>query len=277
MRGEFLSVWPETWSEFWSPLLDRDEVKNDIFCELYRVFAPSLKRKLSLEQLADIIDDSNQSRVAFESMQSSDIDSEALLIDSLEETHSTLEEYGGDSLTNSYFVLLDGFIKKYSLRYDLRRPCILCPTISGMFTSLFTNLREMTSQDNHLMGLMHDFEEAVRDLRHGCTDGRIKTCLAKQFMLLEALGATGPNITKNTLGEMCDEITNWPHATIKDSLKKLYGFASNYPGIRHGGSTKGVLRSVDMRDMLAMSILLTGYTPYLTDQISPNSVYGVIG
>ncbi len=275
MQGRFLSLWSETWEEIWSPLLDREEIKNDIFCELFRALAPALKSDLTVEELADIIDDPNQCRDVFEKVNSSEITNENLLICSLEEIHVALEEYGGDDLTNAYFVLLERFIKKFNLRYDLRRPCILCPTISGMFTSLVGNLRELTNQDAHLMSLMHDFEEAVRDLRHGCTDGRIKTCLAKQFMLLEAIGAMAPNVTKNTLGDMCDEITNWPHATIKESLKKLYGFASNYPGIRHGGSARGMLRSVDMRDMLAMSILLTGFTPYLTDRISPNLIYGI--
>lgn len=275
MQGEFILVWSETWREIWSPLLDREEIKNDIFCELYRAVAPSLKTELSVEKLADIIDDPNQSRVAFEKMHSSEIASEALLVRSLEEIHATLEEFGGDDLTNNYFILLEGFIKKFSLRYDLRRPCILCPTISGMFTSLVGSLRAFTCQDAHLANLMRDFEEAVRDLRHGCTDGRIKTCLGKQFMLLEALGATAPEVTKNTLGEICDELSNWPHATVRESLKKLYGFSSNYPGIRHAGSAQSALRNVDMRDMLAMSILLTGFTPYLTKEISPDSVYGI--
>jgi hypothetical protein len=94
-------------------------------------------------------------------------------------------------------------------------------------------------------------------------------------MLIEALGAATPEVTNNSLGGICDQLTSWPHATVKESLKKLYGFSSDYPGIRHGGSTQGMLRTVDMRDMLAMSILLTGFTPYLTDQISPDYVYGV--
>lgn len=275
MQGEFISVWSEMQREIWSPLFDREDVENDIFCEVYRALARALRTELSVEELADIIDDPQQSRVAFEKIRSSEVASEALLVRSLEEIHATLEEYGGDGLTNNYFILLESFIKKFSLRYDLRRPCILCPTISGMFTSLVGSLRAFTGQDAHLANLMRDFEEAVRDLRHGCTDGRIKTCLGKQFMLLEALGATAPEVTKNTLGDMCDELSNWPHVTVKESLKKLYGFSSNYPGIRHGGSAQSAIRDVDMRDMLAMSILLTGFTPYLTKEISPDSVYGI--
>lgn len=275
MQGEFISVWSDTWREIWTPISEREDAPDDLFCELYRALTPALQRVLTVEELADIIDDPHQSRVAFEKITGSEIASETLLVSCLEEIQATLADLGDDDLSNNYFNLLEGFIRKFSLRYDLRRPCTLCPTISGMFTSLVGSLRTLTSQDAHLANLMRDFEEAVRDLRHGCTDGRIKTCLGKQFMLLEALGATAPNVTKNTLGDMCDELSNWPHATVKESLKKLYGFSSDYPGIRHAGSVRGMLRSVDMRDMLAMSILLTGFTPYLTDQISPDSVYGV--
>ena len=38
-------------------------------------------------------------------------------------------------------------------------------------------------------------------------------------------------------------------------------FASNYPGIRHGGNSNGVIRDIEMRDMVAVSILLAGFTP----------------
>lgn len=81
---------------------------------------------------------------------------------------------------------------------------------------------------------MKDYEDAARDLRFGCTEGRIKTCISKQFMLLEAIGALDPDVTENTLGDMCEQLKSWPHPTIKIALKKLYGFASDYPGIRHG-------------------------------------------
>jgi hypothetical protein len=73
---------------------------------------------------------------------------------------------------------------------------------------------------------------------------------------------------------MCDQLGSWPHATIKESLKKLYGFASDYPGIRHGRSTKGALRAIEMRDMVAMSVLLTGFTPYLESRLSPEMIFG---
>jgi hypothetical protein len=180
-----------------------------------------------------------------------------------------LDDLQGDELANRYFGLLSDFIEKYSLGYSLRRPCALSPTLPGMFADLVSALRRLTSTNEHLAALYRAHEEAVRDLRFGATDERIKTCISKQFMLLEAIAAAD-NVAGKTLGDMCDQVASWPHATIKDSLKKLYGFASDYPGIRHAGNPAGQLRGIETRDIAALSILLMGYSPYLTAALQTN-------
>ena len=279
MRGELIGVWAETWREIWLPLIeqplaeDDEGLPEDIFCELYRALAPALSPRPSVEDLADIIDNPVQSRKAFEATTATDLAGERALVGFFEAAHDALEELGRDELTNRYFNLLSGFVDKFNLRYELRPPCVLFPTLPGLFASLVRDLRALASQDPHLDQLMKEYEDAARDLRFGCTDGRIKTCIGKQFMLLEAISALDPGVTKNTLGDMCEQLNSWPHATIKDALKKLYGFASDYPGIRHGSRAKGALRAIEMRDMVAMSILLTGFTPYLTHGINPDVVY----
>lgn len=286
MRGELLGVWPETWREIWQPLIEQPLNENDggipedVFCELFRALAGdpkkpgALRMTPSVETVADILDDPVQSRRAFEATAVSELAGERELVGFFEAAHDALEELGGDALSNRYFNLLAGFIDKFSLRYDLRRPCILCPTLPGMFTSLVRDLRTLTSQDAHLDTLMKDYEDAIRDLRFGCTDSRIRTCIGKQFMLLEGIGAVAPGVTKGTLGDMCDQLSSWPHSTIKEALKKLYGFASDYPGIRHGSSAKGALRTIEMRDMVSMSVLLTGFTPYLESRLSADAIFG---
>jgi hypothetical protein len=273
MRGEFMGVWSETWREIWLPLIDHEDVREDIFCELYRVLAPTLREKPSVEALADVIDNPVQSRAAFEKTSAHDFAGERTLVTFLEAAHLALDELVGDDLSNRYFNLLTGFIDKFSLRYDLRRPCTLCPTLSGVFASLVRDLRVLTSQDAHLDALMKEFENAVRDLRHDCSDGRIKTCIQKQVNLLEALGASFPGVTEAELSGMCNQIGTWPHGAIKASLRNLYGFASNYPGIRHGGNPASAVRAIDMRDMVAVSILLAGFTPYLSNGFDADVVY----
>ncbi len=273
MRGEFLGVWSETWREIWAPLIEQEDVPEDIFCELYRELASALKARPSIEDLADIIDNPTQGREAFERTTANDLAGERALVAFLEAAHSALEDLGGDPLSNSYFNLLSAFIEKFSLRYDLRRPCILCPTLPGMFTSLVRDLRVVTSGDAHLDTLMKEFENAIRDLRTGSSDGRIKTCIQKQMNLLEAIGRECAGVTGTTLGTICNQISTWPHEKVKDAMKALYGFACDYPGIRHGGTPASALRAIEMRDLVAMSVLLAGFTPYLSDAINADHVY----
>ena len=273
MRGEFIGVWSETWREIWAPLIELENVPEDIFCELYRELAPVLKAPPTVEALADIIDNPIQSREAFEATRAEDIAGERGLVSFLEAAHTALDELAGDPLSNSYFNLLAAFIDKYSLRCDLRRPCTLCPTLPGLFVSLVGDLRAVTTKDTHLDALMKEFESAVRDLRTDCSDGRIKTCIQKQVNLLEAIGRMFPGVTGTTLGAICDQVGTWPHEKLKLAMKDLYGFASDYPGIRHGGTPANALRAIEMRDLIVMSILLAGFTPYLSDQLNADVMY----
>lgn len=273
MRGEFIAVWSETPREIWDELVVEEGVPNDVFCELYRNLAPALKVKPTLEALADIIDNPIQSRDSFFSVKANDLTGERDLVAFLEKAHDVFDDFAGDALSNRYFNLLTGFISKFSLRYDLRRPCQLCPTLPGVFAGLVRELRSLTAGDAHLDALMKDFESAIRDLRADSSEGKIKTCIQKQVNLLEALGRACPGVTRNTLGAICDQLASWPHAEVKDSIKSLYGFTSDYPGIRHAGTPSNALRPVDMRDLVAISVLLSGFTPYLAHQMKAEAVY----
>jgi hypothetical protein len=270
MRGEFSGVWSETWSAIWLPLAGQELAPPDMFCELYRELANAFFEPPSVEALADVIDNPEQSSKAFEFSAMLRFSSEKALVRFLETAFEVLEDLGGDDLANCYFTLLSAFIERYNLGYSLRRPCALSPTLAGMFADLSSSLKRLASNDEHLAALYRAHEEAVRDLRFGATEERIKTCISKQVNLLEAIAGTADEVTKLTLGDMCDQLQSWPHATIKESLKKLYGFASNYPGIRHAGNPAGQLRRIETRDLTALSILLMGYSPYLTNALETN-------
>lgn len=270
MRGEFVAVWPETWEAIWFPLAESETAPSDMFCELFRELATAFAEPPSIEALADVIDDQQQSREAFERSGGIRFASEKALVRFLEAAHGVLDDLQGDELANRYFGLLNDFIEKYSLGYSLRRPCALSPTLPGMFADVTNALKRLASGDAHLAGLYRAHEDAVRDLRLGATEDRIKTCLNKQFMLLEAIASAADEVTARTLGDMCDQVKSWPHATVRESLKKLYGFASDYPGIRHAGNPAGRLRGIETRDLAALSILLLGYSPYLTAALETN-------
>jgi len=273
MQGELRAVWSEVEREIWTPLFDGVDVPPDVYCELYRELANALRQRPSIEVLADVIDDPVQGRTAFEATTTNDLGGESTVASFFEAAHQVLDDIGGDVLSNRYFNLLDAFILKFSLRYDLRRPCTLCPTLTGVFASLLRDLRVATGRDAHLDGLMRDFEGTIRDLRLDQSDGRIKSCIQKQMNLLEALGRSCPGITGMTLGAICNQLGTWPHEGVKEAMKSLYGFASDYPGIRHGGTPNNAIRAIEMRDLVAVSILLAGFTPYLTDQLDADAMY----
>jgi hypothetical protein len=227
------------------------------------------KREEAKERALDgIVNDIGRSREAFARVQPSDIIGERGAITFLEAVCVILEDLGGDALANHYFNLLGRFLDKFSLRYDLRRPCTLCPTLPGVFASLMRDLGVVTSRDAHLDSLRRDFDEAIRDLRIDCSDGRIRNCIQKQVILLEALGQSYPGVTENTLGAICGQVGTWPHAKVQEAITNLYKFTNSYPGIRHAGK-----RVIDMRDLVAVSILLAGFTPYLCDQLNADVVY----
>lgn len=274
MRGEFIGVWTDMWREVWSKLAKHKDAPSDLFCELFREIEPAFIVRLDpATELSDIVDNAQQSRDAFRAIKPIKLIGEFALLGFLERAHASMVDLGGDGLGSRYFNLIAAFIEKYSLRYDLRRPFSLHPTLTGVFSKLLRELRTLTSQDAALAALMNDFEETIRDLKADASPGRIKACIHRQMNLLEALAQRCPNVTAQSLGGMCDQVGSWPHATIKDAMKKLYGFSSDYPGIRHAGNPAGALREIEMRDMVGMTVILAGFVPYLSNGLDASALY----
>lgn len=295
MRGELIGVWSEMWRQVWKKLAEHKDAPDDLFCELYREL--NTVRVLPLDpatELAAIVDDQDQARVAFRQTKARELEGEHAVIDFLERAHSVIEDFGSAALTNRYFQLVEDFLEKYSLRYDLRRDFSLHPTLPGVFARLIRSLKEATSQDANLSGLMRDFEESVRDLKTERSPRKIKQCLVAQFNLLEALIAQTAEITAhnaavaahnatatrrqqrrpaNTFGAMCDKANVWPHDDVLKSAKAIYGFASDYPGIRHAGTPANAKREIEMRDMISLTVVLAGFTPYLTDMLNNEQIF----
>jgi hypothetical protein len=290
MLGELGQVWPSTWVEIWVPMLQHPEFGDDLARDLFREHVAEPKSTKPAADLAEgELSALNAAIRVYEERAASAKKARAALkriwfkrplkeitaIRFLEKSYSIFEEYGDGNFTNDYFNRVDQFLKRYSLRYDLRRPLTLHPTLAGIFASLIKELRSLSLQDEHLSTLLGEFEHAVRDLKPDLSQARIKTCLHKQFNLLEAIGRTFPGVTRQSLGDMCGEINSWPHVTIREALKKLYGFRSDYPGLGHAGNPDGVLRELDARDIVAIGVVLAGFVPYLSgERMNSRMVYG---
>lgn len=311
MRGDLKSAWPYVWSDIWVRLYETKGTPVELFAELYAALMPKPRppnappEPTAFDAEGNMIDPVeiamlaefklamaayDQDRLAYEKALTAEPDdarrwlrdglqsalqSEADAVSALEKAFAKIDDIGGDALSNRYVNLVQAFIEKYNLRYDLRRPFSLHPTISGVFTQLVCQLKLATSGDAHLNGIMGDFEESFRDLKAGATPARIKACISRQANLLEAIGRIAPNVTGNTLGAICDQVGTWPHDKLKESVKCMYKFSNDYPGIRHAGTPASQVREMDMRDLVAVSVVLTGFAPYLTDRLNPEGIYGV--
>lgn len=310
MSGELLKAWPYVWADIWVRLYETKGTPVELFSELYAVLMPKPKPPISppaptvfdaegnMADPAEIAADAayrwafaefDTQRLAYEQALTAKPDevrawlrdrhqatlrTEGDAIRALEKAFQIIEDIGGDQLSNRYVLLVESFLSKYNLRYDLRRPFSLHPTLSGVFSQLVSQLKLATSGDAHLNGIMSDFEEAFRDLKSGATPARIKACISRQANLLEAIGKIAPNVTGNTLGLICDQVGTWPHDKLKESIKCLYKFSNEYPGVRHAGDLATQIREIDMRDLVAISVVLTGFTPYLTDRLASDHIYG---
>lgn len=220
-------------------------------------------------------------KAAFRTVVTQRVKTEAEAILALEIAFTVVDSYDVDTIRNRFFLLVERFIQKFSLRYDLRRPFTLHITPSGIYTKLYAMLVERCQQDAVLAGLLRDYREAFQDLRLGTTSGRISTCLQKQVNLLEGLTSLNRAITATTLGQMCNEIKTWPSTAVCEAAKSLYGFASDHTGLRHGtikkvksGKTPTTHRDMETRDLVAVSVFFTGLTVYLSDQINSEKIYG---
>ena len=201
------------------------------------------------------------------------IASERAAVECLEAGYVALTSYEDSELAERFRSIVGKFLMRYSLRYELRGRFSLHATMPGVFAKLMSEVRRVAETDAHLTSLLSEFEESFADLKSDRTQARMKTCLQKQFNLLEALGSRCPNVTGATLGAMCDQL-DMPHATIKDIGKKLYGFGSNYPGVRHAGNASGALRRLDMKDLVSLSLMLASFTPYVTHDLDSDRCYG---
>lgn len=273
MQGGALQVWGETHHEIWDQLAEHDNAPADLYVELYRELVPRLGTTPNESELVTLTSDPVLAEEAFRAVSPPDFTSESQLVGFLEATADVLDDFSCEGLTDLYLRLLGSFVEKFSLRYDLRRPCSLCPTLSGIFSSLMSHISAAADGDVHVGPLVREFEESVRDLRTDRSGSRIKTVIQKQCNLLEAIGTVHPNVTGNSLGAIADELDTWPHAALRHALKDIYKFSCDYPGIRHGGQPANILGEIVTRDLIGVGIVLVGFTPYLIDRLDCEAIF----
>jgi len=101
----------------------------------------------------------------------------------------------------------------------------------------------------------------------------LRVSIARASNYLEGV-ASATRGAAGTLGSLCDQLTDWPHDKIKEAVKNLYGFCSDYPGIRHAGNPRNQRRPLDRRDSVSINVSLLALALYLCTGFDEGVVLG---
>ena len=278
MRGCMRHVFDRVFEELLQPLTEHDDCPSDIFSQVYAAISPHLvetdpdktetrQGAVSVprdELVAQAGADPAKAEDLVSKLSEADFGSEPAIISAMSAVHEILCEIE-DSLADAYLERLREFVARYSLRYYVDAEANFWVSLSGVATSLFAQIRRIAQQDSHILTCFIDFERALAQCISDPVETHIKTTIQKQCNFLEAVGAGPESGSGSSLGRIIDEARTWPDERLKEATKILYQFASDYPGIRHGGSKKVAIRKLDMRDLISITLSLAGAVTHLTN------------
>jgi hypothetical protein len=262
----FRHHWRLTWPELWKRLGDSSQAPDDLFITLYRTANDFFLVPTTGTEIDLIVNDPTTAEKAFKALSGEVFESESKTKAFLETLFNSIQEFERPALTSRYKQLVSEFIANHNLRYKILEPFRIQPLVTGIFVQLYCELERSVSPDNHLKQLFEDFERAFATYIDTTQEGDLKRCIASASILAEGIAGKSLNQHGRTLGHYCDEMACWPHATVKDALKKMYGFCSDYPGIRHAGSPRGQLRPLEAKDAFVVCSLIA-FLGYLSQDV----------
>lgn len=279
MSGSMRLAWEYFGVELWEPLADyttKDakappDLFSDLFAEANDYLGVPLDEKGP--RFLSIRNDATIARTEFFSLQGTDFFSEGAIVTFLEEAHDVISDYEIPGFDDLYRRLIRDAVRKFNLRYRLDDPFALRFMLPGSFTNLYGELQRLNRGNVHLSGLWSDFEAAFDRYARTLSDSDLRISIAKVSNYLEGL-ASATNGKTDTLGKLCDSLTDWPHNKVKDAVKSLYTFCSDYPGIRHSGTVGNQKRQLDARDSVAINVSLLALAAYLGNGLDHGAVLG---
>jgi hypothetical protein len=277
VSGALRQAWSYLESDLWAPLADytsgRETAPTSLFGDLYNAaveYVSPPPTPMSLEQASS---DPERARQLFLELRGGDFVSESAIVIYLEQVYKLVEEYEIVGYAARFVRLMTLVQQKYNLRYRVEDPFELRFLLPGSFVNLYDELHRHHAADPHLSGLLAEFEVAFDGYVRKDNVVNLKTCIAKASLYVEGVVGVA-NGTTGTLGSMCDQLQLWPHNTIRESLKKIYGFCSDYPGIRHAGNPGAVHRALEARDLTLASLLLLSFSGYISGDVDERTVLG---
>lgn len=288
MRGQFLSAWEYAISDIFEPLLTIEDCPSDLACQLFDNVPEELKRdevlwlvlddSLTVNEdgridkrdidgkIAQTGNDPVQAKRVFYRIVSELIETEPQALNLLKGSYQTCDEIIYSSLEQNFERLVRGFIKKYNLNYYLSPKFRLCLDLYGIQNFLVQTIVEIANGDSNVRRQLDDLAHALMVCQIEAKSGNIATCINRYCLLLEAVAVSHhPAMSGQTLSQYISTSIHWPHHALRNAARNFYGFASDYPGIRHGGNPDSALRELDHRDLLSATTLMSGFSVYLYD------------
>jgi len=279
MRGRLIDAWQYAWSEIWLRLEELPDVYLDVYTDLYVELAKALKPpqdQLTFNTEFNITaNDSTLARNFMMTVRGSAFRGDPALARFFRDAFEVYQESGNDALPPEFHRLTAEFIRCHNLRYRVVTPFRLQPHLPGVFAALFSELLEFSASNAQLTGAMADFEHSFDVLSRSHKETDMKTCIHKACMFVESLAASKPGVKGQTLGELCKEIECWPHKAVRSAVSSLYGFCSDYPGIRHNLNAGGQLRALQVKDSVLVALLLLAAGGYFRENLDIAQIIGV--
>jgi hypothetical protein len=274
MIGNLRERWEYTWADIWEPLGSLPQSPFDLYSQLYRTSVDYLRRRPNNQELAEIVNSPEDALLAFQSMQGRQFRDEMAVVQFLERAHGLINDFGSRILVRRYTEYVSKFLQKYNLRYETAEPFTLRVRLPAVYGDIYEQLRQVNATNPHLSQLMTDFEISFSDFVRTRAQRDLRASLARASNYAEGIASVALNTPGGTLGRMCDQLAVWPHVAVRDAVKNLYQFCSDYPAIRHAGNPNNRIRDLEIKDTIIVSALFFAASGYLHQQVSLNDVVG---
>lgn len=274
MTGSLRQAWVYAPVDVWEPLAIHSSAPPDLFSDLFTVVDEFLSPRPMDAELEESRNDPKKAERRFLGLKGTDFATESAIVLFLEAAREVIADYEIPGYEDLYRHLVSDFLQKYNLRYRMDEPFTLRFLLPGSFSNLYAELHRLNASSPHLASLLADFEHSFNQYSRTQAEADLRNSINNASKYVEGLaGLTCGN--NGSLGDLCGQVKDWPHATIREALSKLYGFCSNYPNIRHAGNPKGALRPLAPRDATAVSVLLLTFCGYVSPQVDERTVLGV--
>jgi hypothetical protein len=274
MIGNLRERWEYTWTDIWVPLGSLPQSPFDLYSQLYRICVDYLRRRPTNQEIAEIVNNPEMALSAFQLIQGKQFRDEMAVVQFLERAHGLLTDFGSRILIRRYSEYASKFLRKYNLRYETAEPFALRVRLPALYADIYEHLRQVNMANAHLTQLMTDFEISFSDFVRTRAQRDLRTSLARASNYAEGIASVALNTPGGTLGHMCNQLAVWPHIAIRDAVKNLYQFCSDYPAIRHAGNPNNRIRDLEVKDTIIISALFFAASGYLHQQVRLEDVLG---